>query len=126
MVSIRTLFDTLLARDIGTKVELGVADRNDYETLRTRLVKFWTDHKEIITAISDDDPSLEYGMCGDYKAENGTAQFWIGKPRRKVARHYSFTIVEATEQSATDSPDSASSQEEQQVSVEDAINSRQS
>lgn len=95
--NIRTLFDSLL--DAGPNAKLTVNNIEgftNYETLRTALVKHWTAHKDIIGAIGiDDDPQLSYGLCGNFNAEENSAVFWIGTPRTKAPKLYSFSIVPA-------------------------------
>jgi hypothetical protein len=106
MASIRTLLEALLELDIGKKITVGVEDKNEYETVRTRLVQLWTQHKEIITAITDEDPILAYSLCGDYDGATGSGSFYLGKPRRRTAKHYNFVIAD---DSATESLDNVSS-----------------
>lgn len=107
MGTIRTLFDAVVeAASNGNKIEVGVADRNEYETIRTRLVRFWTEHKEVIIAVGgeDSDPLLQLGMCGDFDPSTGLATFYLGRPRRKMAKSYSFSIVatDATSESVNE------------------------
>lgn len=96
MANIHTLFDALLEVGINKKIKVqGVANERDYETLRTALVKKFTEHKNIIQAVgADDEPILQYAMCGNYSREEYAATFYIGQSRKKVARNYSFTIVD--------------------------------
>lgn len=121
MANIRTVFDALLdAHTNGKQLKIdGVATFNDYETLRTRLVKFWRDHIEIILAVGGEgsDPLLELSLCGDYCSEDQSATFFLGKPRRKLAKSYSFSIVDPESrtdtgtQTASTTTDSGSSPE---------------
>ena len=96
MANIHTLFDALLEVGVNKKIQVqGVANERDYETLRTALVKKFTEHKTIIAAVgSDDEPILQYAMCGNYARADRSATFYIGQSRKKVARNYSFTIVD--------------------------------
>lgn len=96
MANIHTVFDAIVENGVnGAKVRIGVEDKNDYETVRTRLVKLWNAHKELLISIAgpDCDPVLEYSMCGDYDPQESAGYFFLGKPRRKPARSYSFSIV---------------------------------
>jgi hypothetical protein len=102
MANIRTLFDTILAVEFGKKVTVqGVASATQYETIRTRLVKFWTEHREILIAISDDDPAIRLSLCGNYQRETNSATFYLGPARRKAALEFSFTIEGEDEPDAT-------------------------
>lgn len=106
MANIHTLFEALLEVDTGKKIKVnGVANEREYETIRTALVKKWTEHKTIISAVgADDDPILEYGLCGNYSTGDYTATFYIGHSRRKVAKQYSFTIVDDDPPVKSDAP----------------------
>lgn len=101
MANIHTVFEIILENGVnGKKVQLGVADQNEYETARTRLVKLWNRHKELLISIAgeDCDPLLAFSLCGSY-VRGGTPDelphgiFYLGKPRRKEAKNYSFTVV---------------------------------
>ncbi len=100
MASIRTLFDTLLEEPLGTKLTVEVTDEAEYETLRVMLVKMWNRHKQVLGAIADEDPFLENSMCADFCSGEGndisTATFYLGKPRRKKGKQYSFVVVSKT------------------------------
>jgi hypothetical protein len=97
MANIHTVFEAIL--EIGTsgkKTRVGVADKHEYETVRTRLVKLWNEHKQTLIAIAGEgcDPLLEFSLCGNYDREESAGYFFLGKPRRKLAKEYSFSIVE--------------------------------
>lgn len=101
MADIHTVFEAIT--ELGTsggKIKVGVADKNEYETIRTRLVKLWNKHKELLISIGgeDSDPLLAFSLCADFHAdtEQPYAHFYLGKPRRKLAKSYSFSIVDET------------------------------
>jgi len=96
MANTHTLLDTLLMEEIGTKIKIGVADRNEYETIRTRLVTLLGEHKDAIIVAGGDeetDAILTLSLCSDYSSEDRIASYYLGRPRRKLAKSYSFTIV---------------------------------
>ena len=95
MASVQTLIDAIIDAPPGTKFEVTVAGRNEYETIRTALVKKWVHHREMLSAIADDDPTTNLSLCGDYAdcEDVGVATFYLGKSRRKQARSFEFTIV---------------------------------
>lgn len=107
MANIPTLLEAIIEQgNSGRKVSIGVASKNEYETIRTRLVTLWNQHKEAILAIGgdDSDPLYPLSLCSTFISDKngsgsnaepaGNGEFWLGKPRRKVAKHYSFTIIE--------------------------------
>lgn len=96
MANIHTVFEAVLENGITgeKKVKIGVVDKNEYETIRTRLVKFWTDRKEVFIAIGDE-TFTDYSLCGDWEADTCTAYYYLGKPRRRAAKHYAFEIVDS-------------------------------
>lgn len=109
MANIQALFEAVLdtaAEGNGKKIRIPVINRSEHETIRTRLVTLWTQHKEAILAIGgeDSDPLYPLSLCATFYKErsdkdddtgNGgsRSEFWLGKPRRKAAKDYSFTIV---------------------------------
>ncbi len=107
MANIQALFEAVVdAAAESKKVKVEVINRSQHETIRTRLVTLWNNHKETIFAIGgeDSDPLYPLSLCSTYIAGNddtsdggSRSEFWLGKPRRKVAKDYSFTIVEADE-----------------------------
>jgi len=114
MASIRALIDAIIDAPVGAKIHLEIEDRREYETVRTRLCKFWNEHKEVIQAIGEDnDPALELGLCGNYDHSTRTAEFYLGVPRRKMAKHYSFTVVQPQDTSSEN--DTAPTSEEPKV-----------
>lgn len=129
MVSIRTLLDTIIENGTsGKQVIITVANRNEYETVRTRLVALWTAHRNIIRAVgSDGDPFAELSLCGSYNAAGAedhecTATFFLGIPRRKAAKSYSFAIVDtATSASGVDTTADTVARVESAV-IDDAAN----
>lgn len=104
MANIHTVFEAVMDNGIdgNKKVKIGVVDKNEYETIRTRLVKFWTDRKEVFIAIGDE-TFTDYSLCGDWEPDTCTAYYYLGKPRRRAAKHYSFEIVENDTSLQTDS-----------------------
>jgi hypothetical protein len=105
MAGIHTVFDVIVDNGVtGKKLVIPFETRNDYETARTRLVALWTKHKATILEIAgeDSDPLLAYSLCADFKSDgdkdgsNGSSRgtFYLGKPRRKMAKNYSFEIVD--------------------------------
>lgn len=116
MANIHTVFDAILENGAGKKVvKIGVADKLEYETARTRLVKLWSVHKETLVKIlgEDCDPLLVYSMCGDFDPQGDEQSpaygvFFLGKPRRKLAKSYSFVVVdnEQSTQSTQSQPQS--------------------
>lgn len=124
MVNIRTLFEALVDAGPGKKLVVQVEDRSEHETIRTQLCKLWTEHKEIIGAVGDDDdPTLQYSMCADFLPSSGNTEpgnsdstgnapcarstFYIGKPRRKVAKSFSFVIVDENDNDNANKPPAA-------------------
>jgi hypothetical protein len=101
MANIHTVLEAIIenATDgTGTKrVQLGVADKYEYETIRTRLVKLWSDHKEVLLAVGGEggDPLLELSLCANFDKQSSRGTFYLGRPRRKMAKSYSFEIVDA-------------------------------
>lgn len=100
MGGIHTVFDAIVDNGIsGKKVQIPFETREEYETARTRLVTLWTTHRNNIIAIigDDSDPLLPYSLCADWSNGTGndlaTGTFYLGKPRRKVAKQYSFVIL---------------------------------
>lgn len=101
MGSISTILDAVIDNGLsGKRVEIGVVDRNEYETIRTRLVTLWTEHRDILLAVGNDaDPLSTAALCSDFR-EIGSAKvgsYYLGKARRKQAKIYSFTIVDSSE-----------------------------
>jgi hypothetical protein len=100
MASIHTVLDAVIENGTsGKRVQIEVADRNEYETIRTRLVTLWADHKEILQAIAEDaDPLVACSLCADFVQATATtsclASYYLGKPRRKMAKSYDFSIVD--------------------------------
>ena len=109
MANIHTLLDAIIDNGTtGKKVSIGVASKNEYETIRTRLVTLWSEHKTVILAVGgeDSDPLYPLSLCSSISKNTDDSglyagEFWLGKPRRKVAKSYSFTIVEPQEDSTT-------------------------
>lgn len=99
MADTRTLLEAITDNgDTGKKVRVEVADRNEYETLRTRLVKLWAEQRDIILAVDEDDHLAALSLCADFHdtgsdSELCAATFWLGKSRRKQAKSYSFSII---------------------------------
>ncbi len=101
MASIRTILDELVELEYGKQVAIGVTDKNEFETVRTALSRTWAERKKIIYALGDEnDPSLLYGLCGKYESEEHTGYYWLGLPRKRTAKSYSFSVV--VSESATD------------------------
>lgn len=106
MASIRELFDHLVEAKTGTRITVEVTDRYEYETIRTRLSKLWSDRREVIVAVSpdDSDPAIGWRLCSDYIGpdhENGRFKcegvYYLAVPRKKEVRNFSFTIVQPVE-----------------------------
>lgn len=102
MANIHTVFEAVLENGTsGKKIKVGVADKYEYETVRTRLVKLWNTHKDTLIAIAGEgcDPLLEFSLCGNFEKstdiECANGYFYLGKPRRKLAKSYSFSIVDS-------------------------------
>lgn len=96
MADIRTLHEALVAAGPGHKITIeGVDNVNEFHTIRTALVKKWSDHKNMLLIIGMDETSVEFGysMCGDWNSTDRTATFFLGKNRRKTAKQYTFAIV---------------------------------
>lgn len=104
MAGIPTLLEELLEQPPGSKLVVNdIKTRNEYETIRTALSRRWAEHRNIILAIEgDDNPILSLGLCGDYHAKEESAEFYLGKSRKKQARSYSFSIVAATQEVGPD------------------------
>ena len=96
MGSIRTILESVIDNGIsGKKVEIKPITRGEYETIRTRLVKLWSKTRENLLAIgSDADPLTETSLCGNYYEDSCCGIFYLGIPRRKVAKVYSFQIID--------------------------------
>jgi hypothetical protein len=93
--TVRDLLDAVIENGTtGKRVQLTVGSKNEYETIRTRLVKLWTEHRDVIIAISDDDPLAQLSLCGDFVASDFSATFYLGKSRRRQAKSYAFAIIE--------------------------------
>lgn len=92
MASIRILFDTLMDLPLGNKLCVELENVTDYETVRTRLVKLWNKHREILLSITDEDPFLNNSLCANWQKERGQGEFFIGKARRKPGKSFSFSI----------------------------------
>jgi hypothetical protein len=103
MASIHTVLDAIIENGTsGNKVSLQLSDKREYETVRTRLVTLWQDHREVLLAVGDDsDPLVQCSLCGDFACETLTATFYLGKPRRKLAKSYSFSIVPPDDSSSS-------------------------
>lgn len=111
MANIHTVFEAVMETaatgEKGKKIKVGVADKHEYETVRTRLVKLWNTHKELLTAIAgeDCDPLLVFSLCANYCTDVDSGEnfgvFYLGMPRRKLAKNYSFAVVESPETAAT-------------------------
>lgn len=96
MANIHTVFDAIIDNGTtGEQVEIPFDSKNDYETLRTQLVKLWSKRKSLITAIAgeDSDPLLAFSLCSNWKKDEKIGTFFLGKPRKKIGKEYSFTIV---------------------------------
>ncbi len=114
MANIQALFDAVLEAAVERKkVKVELTSRSEHETARTRLVTLWSEHKQVILAVGgeDSDPLYPLSLCAsfDEQIESGSvggnddtsngscrSEFWLGKPRRKMAKSYSFSIVEET------------------------------
>jgi hypothetical protein len=111
MASIHTVFESVMDNGIteGKKVRVSVIDKLEYETVRTRLVKLWNTHKENLISIAGEgcDPLLEFSLCGNFVASEHAGYFFLGKPRRKVAKSYSFAVVDGSESTASNPPTDA-------------------
>lgn len=99
MANIHTVLDAIIENGTsGKRVQIEVSDRNEYETIRTRLVTLWSQHKEILEAVSEvADPLAVCSLCGDYSSTDSLATFYLGKPRRRMAKSYSFVITDSTD-----------------------------
>lgn len=111
MASIHTLFEAILEATPGRKFVVRTANRNEHETIRTQLCKLWANHKTILGAIGDDDsPLLELALCADFAEHNtaednrATSTFYLGTPRRKVAKSFSFQIMEEQDDNGSNPP----------------------
>lgn len=95
MANIHTVLDAIIENGTsGRRVQITVANKAEYETLRTRLVTLWSQHREVVQAISDvADPLCDLSLCGDWSATSSTATFFLGKSRRKTAKSYDFSIT---------------------------------
>ena len=105
MADTRTLLEAITDNgDSGRKITVAVSTRNEYETLRTRLVTLWSNQRDVILAIDEDDRLASLSLCSDYHSGNdsgevhpghpvSSATFWLGKSRRKQAKSYSFSII---------------------------------
>ncbi len=117
MANIHTLLEAVVeAAPLGKKIKVEVADRNEYETIRTRLVTLWSEHRTIVLAIDGDDPLCELALCSDYQQEPCCGFYYLGKPRRKVAKTYSFTIV--SPDATSDTPESGELADEESPSLQ--------
>lgn len=98
MGNIHTILEAIIDNGTtGKKVQLGVVDKNEYETIRTRLVKLWVEQRTVIQAVgADSDPLADCALCADFSAATRQGTFYLGKPRRKLAKSYSFSIVDSS------------------------------
>jgi hypothetical protein len=106
MANIHTVFEAVI-ETAGRRVRVGVADKHEYETVRTRLVKLWNSHKETLISIAgaDCDPLLVYSLCGNFDPQDSSGVFFLGKPRRRQAKNYSFSIVDNVPATGTEIQD---------------------
>lgn len=99
MANIRQVFDAVVDNGTNGKVVKiqGVASANEFETIRTRLCTLWSQHREVLLAIGgeDSDPLLKLSLCGTFDKDASVAAFFLGKPRRRAAKSYSFEIVDS-------------------------------
>lgn len=109
MANIHTVLDAVItAAAESKKVQITGINRSEYETIRTRLVTLWNEHKNTLLAIGgEDDPIYPLSLCSSYEEEradddtgdgSSRAEYWLGKPRRKMAKSYSFSIVETQDE----------------------------
>lgn len=117
MANIHTILDALLDYPPGTRFNVdNIETRNEYETIRTRLVTLWTSRRTILLAIDADSSHVEKALCGDWCKEENKASFYLGETRRKQSKTYSFSIetnlgskVTTNESSNTSTPLAGSS-----------------
>lgn len=120
MANIRQAFNTMVDGGLSARVVQfnSIYTTSEYETIRTRLATLWREHKEILVGLgdNDDDPMCKLALCGTYHKDAGIARFFLGKSRRRVAKQYSFQVV-----------DSSSDNEQLVVpKIEEAVNDEQS
>lgn len=97
MADTHTVLDAIIdSAPTGGKIVVQFSSKQEYETLRTRLVTLWSKHRQTIIDIvgEDGDPLVVYSLCSNWASDTREGSFFLGKPRRKLAKTYSFKIVE--------------------------------
>ena len=90
--SINALYKELFA---GSKLQLRVANKKEYESIRTALCKEHAIPKLLLETTS-------LALCANYDGNEGVGTFWLGEPRRRK-RHIevlSITPIESTSDEA--------------------------
>jgi hypothetical protein len=106
MANIHTVLEAIIDNGTsGAKVKIDVENRDEFENLRTNLVKQWTKHRTVILAVGDDsDPLANLSLCATYNKQECAGFFWLGAARRREARQYSFSIVPPVEPANDEHP----------------------
>lgn len=76
------LYKSLFA---GQKLQVRLADKKSYESLRVALCRKHQTPKLLLELTND-------SLCADYDAAQGIGTFWIG-PSRKLAKQRNYEIV---------------------------------
>lgn len=82
MSSVTDIYKTLFA---GKKLEIRLANKREYESLRVALCK---QHQTPKLLLELTDASL----CASFDATQGVGTFWLGAPRRST-KSVSFEII---------------------------------
>lgn len=94
MANTREVFEALLDVEPETKLQIDFETRNEYETVRTKLVKLWAERKQILLAVgNDDEPAVHWSLCASWDSGACAGTFHLGKARIRQPKSYSFTIV---------------------------------
>ena len=86
MSSVTEIYNTLFA---GKKLEIRLANKREYESLRVALHKAHQTPR-LILEITDD------SLCASFDATQGVGTFWLGAPRQAMKKA-SFEILKESE-----------------------------